>query len=76
MCAEAMHAWGLPAERIVEINRGEQREMAGVSVTAIMAHHVTTAGPRRPMRSDMFSTWMASAFTTPATPSTTRTCGR
>ena len=48
MCAEAMHAWGLPAERIVEINRGEQREMAGVSVTAIMAHHVTTAGAQTP----------------------------
>ncbi len=48
MCAEAMRAWGLPGERIVEINRGEARQIAGVGVTAVLAHHVSPAGAQTP----------------------------
>jgi L-ascorbate 6-phosphate lactonase len=48
MCAEAMHAWGIGDERIVEINRGEQRDLAGVPVTAVLAHHVSNAGAQTP----------------------------
>ena len=48
MCAEAMHTWGLPAERIFEINRGEARRLAGVPVTAVLAHHVSSVGTQCP----------------------------
>ena len=48
MCAEAMRAWGIAAERIIEINRGEQRDLAGVPVTAVLAHHVSNAGAQTP----------------------------
>ena len=50
MCAEAMRAWGIAAERIIEINRGEQRDLAGVPVMAVLAHHVSNAGRRRRTR--------------------------
>lgn len=48
LCAEAMRTWGLPGERIVEINRGETRRIAGVGVTAVLAHHVSPAGAQTP----------------------------
>ena len=44
MCAEAMRSWGLPEERIVEINRGESRSIAGVNVSAVLANHDSPAG--------------------------------
>ena len=48
MCAEAMRSWGLPEERIIEINRGESRTIAGLGVTAVLAHHVSPAGAQTP----------------------------
>jgi L-ascorbate 6-phosphate lactonase len=48
MCAEAMRSWGLPEERIVEINRGESRSIMGVGVSAVLAHHVSPAGAQTP----------------------------
>jgi len=48
MCVEAMRSWGLPEEQIVEINRGESRSIAGVDVTAVLAHHVSPAGAQTP----------------------------
>jgi L-ascorbate 6-phosphate lactonase len=48
MCAEAMRSWGLPEERIVEVNRGENRVIAGIGVTAVLAHHVSPAGAQTP----------------------------
>jgi L-ascorbate metabolism protein UlaG (beta-lactamase superfamily) len=48
MCAEAMRSWGLPTERIVEINRGESRSIAGVDVSAVLAQHVSPAGAQTP----------------------------
>jgi L-ascorbate 6-phosphate lactonase len=48
MCAEAMRSWGLPEERFVEINRGDERSIAGVKVAAVLAHHVSPAGAQTP----------------------------
>ena len=48
MCAAAMRSWGLPEERFVEINRGESRSIAGVDVSAVLAHHVSPAGAQTP----------------------------
>ena len=76
MCAEAMHAWGIAGDRIIEINRGEQRNLAGVPVTAVLAHHVSNAGRKRRTRWVMSLTWTASASITPATRSIIPTCNR
>ncbi len=48
MCREAMHEWGLPADRIVEINRGDSQTLAGTPVSAVLAHHVSPAGAQTP----------------------------
>jgi len=48
MCAEAMRSWGLSEERIVEVNRGESCAIAGIGVTAVLAHHVSPAGAQTP----------------------------
>jgi L-ascorbate 6-phosphate lactonase len=48
MCAAAMRSWGLPEERFVEINRGESRSIAGVDVSAVLAHHVSPVGTQTP----------------------------
>ena len=48
MCSDAMHEWGLPAERIVEINRGDSQNLVGTPVTAVLAHHVSPAGAQTP----------------------------
>jgi L-ascorbate 6-phosphate lactonase len=48
MCIETMRSWGLPEERIVEINRGERRSIVGVAVNAVLAHHVSPAGAQTP----------------------------
>ena len=48
MCIETMRSWGLPEERLVEINRGESRSIAGVAVNAVLAHHVSPAGAQTP----------------------------
>ena len=47
-CVAAMREWGIPNERIVEINRGESRVLHGVRVTAAFAHHVSPAGGETP----------------------------
>jgi L-ascorbate 6-phosphate lactonase len=47
-CVEAMRSWGVPEERIVEINRGERRQIAGIDVAAVLAHHVSPAGAQTP----------------------------
>jgi L-ascorbate metabolism protein UlaG (beta-lactamase superfamily) len=43
-----MQEWGIPAERIVEINEGESRTIAGVPITAVFAHHESEAGAPQP----------------------------
>jgi L-ascorbate 6-phosphate lactonase len=48
LCVETMRGWGIPEERIVEINRGEERPLAGIPVTAVLAHHVSNAGAQTP----------------------------
>jgi len=48
MCVAAMREWGLPARRIAEINRGEERALAGVTVRGVRAHHVSPAGAQTP----------------------------
>jgi L-ascorbate 6-phosphate lactonase len=48
LCVEAMHKWGVPDERIGEINRGESKTVAGVPISAVLAHHVTNAGAQTP----------------------------
>lgn len=47
-CVTAMRGWGIAAKRVVEINRGETRLIQGVSVSAVFAHHVSTAGAQTP----------------------------
>jgi L-ascorbate 6-phosphate lactonase len=48
LCAQTMRDWGIEAERIVEINRGETRKIAGVPVSAVFAHHESEAGASQP----------------------------
>jgi L-ascorbate 6-phosphate lactonase len=48
MCVAAMRDWGLPPERVIEINRGDQQTVAGVPVKAVLAHHVSPAGAQTP----------------------------
>ena len=48
MCTSAMRAWGVPEERMAEINRGERRTLAGFDVAAVLAHHVSPAGAQTP----------------------------
>lgn len=48
MCVEAMHKWGIADERVVEINRGESKTIAGTPVSAVLAHHVSPAGAQTP----------------------------
>jgi len=43
-----MQEWKIPADRVVEINRGESRGIAGVPVSAVFAHHVSPAGVQTP----------------------------
>lgn len=47
-CVAAMLGWGFPRERVVEINRGERRQLAGIGVSAVLAHHVSPAGAQTP----------------------------
>nr|MBC7244826.1 MBL fold metallo-hydrolase [Chloroflexota bacterium] len=47
-CVSAMRGWGIPAERVVEINRGESCVIQGVPVSAVFAHHISTAGAQTP----------------------------
>jgi len=48
MCAQLMREWGIPEERIVQIDRGQTRTIAGIPVTAVLAHHVSPAGAQTP----------------------------
>lgn len=47
-CVEMMREWGIPSERVMELNRGEQRVIAGIPVSAVLAHHVSPAGAQTP----------------------------
>jgi L-ascorbate 6-phosphate lactonase len=47
-CMEAMRGWCFPAERLVEINQGDQKEICGLHVTAVYAHHPSNAGAQTP----------------------------
>lgn len=47
-CVETMRAWGIPKERVMVLNRGEQRIIAGIPVSAVLAHHVSPAGAQTP----------------------------
>jgi L-ascorbate 6-phosphate lactonase len=48
MCVDTMRSWGIAGERVVEINRGDSRTIAGVPVSAVLAHHVSNAGAQTP----------------------------
>jgi len=48
MCVEAMRQWEIPTGRVVEINRGESQTIAGIPVSAVLAHHVSPAGAQTP----------------------------
>jgi L-ascorbate 6-phosphate lactonase len=48
LCAQAMRDWGIPEQRIVQLDRGERREILGVQVAAVLAHHVSNAGAQTP----------------------------
>ena len=48
MCAQLMRQWGIPEERIVQIDRGQTRTIAGIPVTAVLAHHVSPVGTQTP----------------------------
>jgi L-ascorbate 6-phosphate lactonase len=47
-CVALMRQWGLPEDQVIEINRGERRQLAGVDVSAVFAHHVSPAGAQTP----------------------------
>ena len=48
MCAQTMRDWGIPEPRIVQLDRGERREILGVEIAAVLAHHVSNAGAQTP----------------------------
>ena len=48
MCTTAMRGWGIPESRIVQLDRGERRNVEGVEVAAVLAHHVSNAGAQTP----------------------------
>lgn len=48
LCVEAMREWEISEERIVELNRGESQIIAGVPVSAVLAHHESPAGAAQP----------------------------
>jgi L-ascorbate 6-phosphate lactonase len=47
-CVNAMRDWGFSAERLVEVNSGDEKEICGVKVNAVYAHHVSNAGAQTP----------------------------
>jgi L-ascorbate 6-phosphate lactonase len=47
-CVHAMRAWGIPESRVIQLDRGERREVGGVEVEAVLAHHVSPAGAQTP----------------------------
>jgi L-ascorbate 6-phosphate lactonase len=47
-CIEAMRGWCFPAERLIEINQGDQKEICGLNITAVYAHHASDAGAQTP----------------------------
>ncbi|MGC8785800.1 MAG: MBL fold metallo-hydrolase [Anaerolineae bacterium] len=47
-CASAMREWGIPGERVVEMNRGESCLIGGIRVSAVFAHHISPAGGETP----------------------------
>lgn len=48
MCARAMRDWGILERRIVQLDRGERRDLFGVQIEAVPAHHVSNAGAQTP----------------------------
>jgi L-ascorbate 6-phosphate lactonase len=47
-CIDAMRAWGFSPERLVEVNQGDQKDICGIHVTAVFAHHASNAGAQTP----------------------------
>jgi len=47
-CINTMREWGFSPDRLFEINTGEQKEICGVTVYAVFAHHVSNAGAQTP----------------------------
>lgn len=47
-CVAAMRGWNFPEDRLVEIEKGEQKNIAGMSLRAVLAHHVSNAGAQTP----------------------------
>lgn len=48
MCAQAMREWDIPEARIVQLDLGEHRQVLGVEIAAVPAHHVSSAGAQTP----------------------------
>ncbi len=48
MCVETMREWGIPSNRVFEINRGDSQVIADIPVSAVFAHHVSPAGAQTP----------------------------
>lgn len=47
-CVQAMLGWGFDPQRVVQLDCGDQRDLAGIPVWAVFAHHVSTAGAQTP----------------------------
>lgn len=47
-CVSAMLEWGISSEQVVEINRGESCVIQGVAISAVFAHHISSAGGETP----------------------------
>jgi L-ascorbate 6-phosphate lactonase len=47
-CIDAMRAWGFSPDRLVEINLGDHKEICGIHVSALFAHHASNAGAQTP----------------------------
>ena len=47
-CVALMAEWGVPAGRIVKMDTGDRRTLRGADVSAVFAHHASSAGAQTP----------------------------
>lgn len=47
-CVNTMAEWGIPGDRVVKMDTGDKRMVRGVSVSAVFAHHASSAGAQTP----------------------------
>lgn len=48
MCIEKMNEWKFDPKRLIKMDRGDSRQIAGYKVTAVFAHHESSAGAQCP----------------------------